>query len=104
MTSMFSGADKFWPVLERDPTFCTLFSLTGSEIRNTYGDYIKSTGRDLEAVMMDLNRWYDGYRSHPEQPQEDTVFNTWSIVSYLQVWELQNYWSATGGESPAPST
>ena len=97
---MFSGANVFWPLMEKSAEFCTLFGFTEREIRLTYGDYLKSkTGRDLDAVMEELCFCYSGYRFHPEQTQEDTVFNSYSIVSYLAFGTLDQHWAATGGLS-----
>ena len=99
MTSMFSGMNQF-TCLSELLEFTTLFGFTEREIRLTYGDYIKTmTGRDLDDVIEELRYMYNGYRFHPEQKPEDTVYNTWSVLKYLSTCELQRHWMVTGAVS-----
>ena len=93
-TSLFSGFNNVVNIMQRDVSFATLFGFTEQEIRDTYAEYIKTTfgAERLDSVLQDLKEWYNGYQTHPEQPDDQKVYNPWSVLNYFQ----SKTWIATG--------
>ena len=94
--NMYSGANVFRSLFEVEPRFCTLFGFTRAEILETYGDVPVNGGKkQLRERMDDLAEWYNGYRVHPEQTDEDALFNPWSVLSFMMQGKREAYWTST---------
>jgi hypothetical protein len=99
-TSLFSKANQFLPIMENTPKFCTLYGFTETEIRETYGPFIEERfDRSLDEVVEDMRRMYNGYCFHPEQSDEDKVFNPWSVLGFLHTERLRPHWTSTATSS-----
>ena len=94
--SMFSGANQFTHLMEKNTKYCTLFGFTEKEIRETYGSHIEQHHAPLEATMRGLRSWYNGYRIHPDQADADMVYNPWSVLMFFDSdGQLQAHWAMT---------
>ena len=94
--NMYSGANVLRSLFEVEPRFCTLFGFTRAEILETYGDVPVNGGKkQLRERMDDLAEWYNGYRVHPEQTDEDALFNPWSVLSFMMQGKREAYWTST---------
>eukprot|EP01012_Entosiphon_sulcatum_P014578 TRINITY_DN1959_c0_g1_i1.p1 TRINITY_DN1959_c0_g1~~TRINITY_DN1959_c0_g1_i1.p1 ORF type:complete len:538 (+),score=90.63 TRINITY_DN1959_c0_g1_i1:572-2185(+) len=97
---LFSCANMFTTVMKDTPAYTTLYGFTEAEIRKTYGMHITATmHRDLDSTVQQLRAMYNGYKIHPEQ--DETTFNPWNVLHFLQNGSLRPYWCATGGNLAA---
>ena len=96
-TSMFSSANNFIPIMENTSEFSNLYGFTETEICSTYGPFIEKKFGNLDKVMDELRRMYNGYCFHPDQTEK--VFNPWSILYYLQTGKLDNHWATSAMSS-----
>jgi hypothetical protein len=98
-SSMFSGPNQFRNITKKKE-FSTLFGFTDSEIRGTYGDYIRkslfiSPDELFDNFMGNLRHFYNGYRFTPSQSNEDKVFNPWSVLCSIDIWDFNYEWTET---------
>jgi hypothetical protein len=114
--SLFSGANNFTVLIEKYPEFASsLFCLSDTEIRATYGRYIAEPYREqawlqhsvsaataagksrdaavVDAVMDRFRVLFDGYRLHP---QGALLFNTVSVIASLSEKKFVYWWTRTG--------
>ncbi|MGE5342862.1 MAG: AAA family ATPase, partial [Candidatus Omnitrophota bacterium] len=84
----------------KDITIQSLYSkmlgYTTEEIEYYFSDYIdkweKHSGQNREILFEDLKNYYNGY----SWDGENFVYNPFSILSFFDDYELENYWFATG--------
>lgn len=96
--SMFSGRNQFLPLMERRVEFSTWYGFTKKGIRSTYGPFIeKNFDAPLDEIMGNIKRMYNGYRVHLEQRNEELLYNSWCILSFLEEGYLGDFWAKSVG-------
>ena len=81
-----------------DTEFAALTGYTHEELEYYFADHIKQLAEhkktSSEAVLQQLQQWYNGYRFALECPTR--VYNPISILHALQKKSFRNYWFVTG--------
>ena len=94
--SIFSGINNLQD-LTMDAGAATLLGYTKTEIVENFQDRIDALRYKLECTfdeaMSRLERFYDGYRFHPDSVG---LYNPVSIGNCLNSLEFKNYWFSTG--------
>lgn len=85
--------------LTLDSRAATLAGLTEEELDHTFGPRLQELATlhaekpVYGATREEVRRWYNGYRFSVEPV---SVYNPWSVLSYLSSGERENYWYQTG--------
>ncbi|MGE5343136.1 MAG: AAA family ATPase, partial [Candidatus Omnitrophota bacterium] len=78
------------------PLYSKMLGYTTEEIEYYFSDYIdkweKQNGQNRAILFEDLKNYYNGY----SWDGENFVYNPFSILSFFDDYELENYWFATG--------
>jgi len=83
--SFGSGFNNYLDCGFMDKDFATCFGFTEEEVKEACELY------ELGDKFDEVKKWYDGYRFGGRD-----MYNPWSIVSYLDEKEIDNYWVNTG--------
>ena len=82
-----SNSIVHFPFLENHP-LVKYYGLTENEVREKLNYF------NILQNHEDVKSYYNGYKV---QGSGDNVYNTWSIMNYLQTEHLDDYWIATAG-------
>ena len=98
-TNVFSKLNNLKD-LTYDRNAVDLCGYTHEEVQDNFKGYIeelsKKKGLSYSGAWEELKRWYNGYRFHPDEEQ---VFNPYSLMLSLQERNFKNYWLETGNLS-----
>ncbi|MEM8525933.1 MAG: AAA family ATPase [Bacteroidota bacterium] len=76
--------------------FANLVGITQEELEANFGERIeaaqKHIGLEKEALLAKVKDWYNGY----SWDGRTFVYNPFSLLSFFQNYEFQNFWFATG--------
>jgi hypothetical protein len=90
--------------MEESAEFSALYGFTESEIRNTYGRFIEMEfDAPLDEIIGNMKRMYNGYRIHPLQKDSDLLYNSWSVLKYIQRKCLSGYWAKSAASASVMS-
>lgn len=94
--SIFSGMNNLTDLsLYRNTA--TLLGYTQEELENYFADFIMQQAavekKTIQETLDAVRTWYNGYRFTDDSP---TVYNPFSVVSYLRSTKLKNYWFESG--------
>lgn len=105
--ALLTGVSKFGKVsifsdlnnlldLTLDESLAALFGYTQAEVEHYFAPQLaqvaQKLGWPLARVRQVVQRWYNGYSWDGEQ----TLYNPFSLLSFLQTGELGNFWFETG--------
>ncbi|MDR1642873.1 MAG: AAA family ATPase [Clostridiales bacterium] len=79
-SSLLNNFEEF--VLWKNAPFCTFFGFTESEVSDLHKRYkklLESSGKFLKVSLLDLKRWYGGYKT----PLGVSMYNPMSVMSAL---------------------
>ena len=83
--------------LTMNPLYATLVGMNEEEIITHYSPYIQDIASQKnwtsEQVILEMRRWYNGYRF---SKQEVKVYNPWSTLSLFNSGDFQEHWYTTG--------
>lgn len=82
--NLFSGMNNLVSYSMLKQKYSAYFGFTEQEVE----DLLKKAR--LEKTANDVKQWYNGYKIHSE-----TLYNPWSIASYIKDKQLQPYWVNT---------
>jgi hypothetical protein len=75
------------------PRYATLTGITQAELESNFAEEITAQQQNNPDILRDLKTWYNGYSWHEGI---DTVYNPFSLLSYMDAGVFQNYWFQTG--------
>ena len=82
--------------LHPDPRYSSLLGFTRDEIKSTYAPEIKAIAEEKqmseEALLDNLEQWYDGFNWHHLEDPRAQVFNPYSVNAFLQSKTFEPYW------------
>ena len=91
--------------LGKNAKYAALLGYTDDELHRYFDEYVENAAEILntakEALYRDLKQHYDGFRMNLDS--EITVYNPWSVISFLKNPEsgFRNYWYESGGLYPS---
>lgn len=95
-TSVFSGLNNLNDITYSQE-YSTLVGYTENEINKYFDDYFERISQKENENIIDLKKeiqnWYNGYQFSANPIR---VYNSFSVLSYLNSGELHNYWFASG--------
>ncbi|MEY5048101.1 MAG: hypothetical protein RLZZ175_1460 [Bacteroidota bacterium] len=75
-----------------DTQYSTLVGITQNELDNTFAEEIEKYSSEYEDIKAELKRFYNGY----SWGGKETVYNPFSLLSFMQTGEFKIYWFQTG--------
>lgn len=78
------------------PRYATIAGITQEELESDFAEEINSKQKSNPHILEDLKKWYNGYSWNAGN---DTVYNPFSLLSYMDAGIFQNYWFQTGTPS-----
>jgi hypothetical protein len=98
-TSIFSGINNLNDI-SLDAEAAQLLGYTHNELQTYFSNYIQEIALEKnqspEAILSDMERWYDGYRFSEKSIK---VYNPFSVLYFLKKKRLLNYWFESGTPS-----
>jgi hypothetical protein len=82
--SLFSGLNQLKDI-SLDPRYGNICGYTQNELESYFNDYLKDLNLD------EIKEWYNGYYF-----LQDTLYNPFDILFYLDTNKFKNYWYETG--------
>ncbi len=93
--SIFSDLNNLYDVT-LDPAFATLTGYTPEEVQHYFKDRLaalpSAMRKSPEDLMDKIKFWYNGY----SWDAATSVYNPFSLMSFLQMASFRNYWFSTG--------
>lgn len=93
--SVFSGMNSLTDI-SMDLANASLCGITQEELEQQLSPQIKAIAKDNqttdEQLQDKIKHWYNGYRFHPRAP---SVYNPYSLLSFLRQKEFRNFWYST---------
>ncbi len=97
--SVFSGLNNLDDIT-LSPKTTTLLGYTQIEIEIYFAEYLNDIAQEQHATQEEIikviREWYNGYQFTKPSDPPITVYNPFSVLSYLSHGSLQNYWAGTG--------
>ena len=84
--NIFSGLNNLEVHTILDDEFTEYFGIMENEVEKSLEDF------DLKYELNDVQKWYNGYLFG-----EKKVYNSWSIINFLNRGNLKSYWVNTSG-------
>jgi hypothetical protein len=78
------------------PRYASLAGITQEELESNFAEEITAKQKNNPDILQDLKIWYNGYSWYDGM---DTVYNPFSLLSYMDAGIFQNYWFQTGTPS-----
>jgi hypothetical protein len=92
--SLFSGMNNLYDI-SLDLEVATMLGYTKDEIKHNFASalalFAKTNNRDEDALLKEMETWYDGYL-FSGSPAAEKVYNPFSIIYCLYKQQFDNYW------------
>jgi hypothetical protein len=75
------------------PRYTTLVGITQEELENNFKPEIEEMQKSFPDVLHDIKKWYNGYSWFDGN---DTVYNPFSLLKFMDSRVFQNFWFQTG--------
>ena len=93
--SIFSDLNNLLDI-SMSESYLTMAGYTAEELDDNFGEYLaplpKAMGISPEELRRRIKFWYNGY----SWDGQTSVYNPFSILSFLRIKSFQNYWFTTG--------
>ena len=82
--NLFAGLNNFTSHGVRDPMYSSDFGFSDEEVSKLIEDKLHSTGELLQNQMQQVRNWYNGYCIGEIPREYSTLYNPWSVMTFLK--------------------